>query len=426
MRTKLNLVLCFLVGAGATLAVIYWSEINCFIQGLTNKSEVVAPLYNIEEDEALNAVLATSNRADALRELIATTPEEQQRDMAYLITYMPEADREAMDIELLRENVEYANKARTEFSWAQEVPEDVYLTDVLPYHVVDEVRDSWRPELYELFAPVVEDCTTMYEAICAVNSNIPRLTGVDYNTRREKTNQSPRESMRQGMASCTGLAILLVDAYRAVGIPARFAGTASWHDNRGNHSWTEVWLDGQWRITEYYFPSQLDHLWFMPDASKATADDRKYAIYATRFGPADDWFPMVWADEEQELPVEELPRTIGAENVTERYQQLAYEQYTRHLEAGTHTFIRIAGYRNAESMEHSDDRVAMGVDIFYGTEQMGGGLTAGPLRDMNDLFSVLVAKNRSYELRYYNSVGELQTLNVDLGEEPITVNIFLE
>ena len=65
-------------------------------------------------------------------------------------------------------------------------------------------------------------------------------SGVEYNTLREKTNQSPAESMRQGMASCTGLSVLLVDALRAVGIPARFAGTAAWHDDRGNHSWTEV------------------------------------------------------------------------------------------------------------------------------------------------------------------------------------------
>ena len=58
--------------------------------------------------------------------------------------------------------------------------------------------------------------------------------------------------MRQGMASCTGLSILLVDALRSVGIPARFAGTASWHDDRGNHSWTEVRLDDGWHFTEFY------------------------------------------------------------------------------------------------------------------------------------------------------------------------------
>ncbi|MBO7315145.1 MAG: transglutaminase domain-containing protein [Alistipes sp.] len=373
----------------------------------------------------LDAAIASSERGEELKAALESMDKSQRKDMAYLIINMPDFDRNGIDLELLKENVEYANIAREQFAWAQQLHEEVYLCDVLPYAVVDEVRDSWRKELYGIFAPEVEGCATMYDAICAVNANIPRLTGVDYNTLREKTNQSPSESMRQGMASCTGLSILLVDAYRAVGIPARFVGTASWHDNRGNHSWTEVWLDGEWRVTEYYFPSQLDHLWFMPDASKAKADDRTYAIYATRFAGGNDWFPMVWADEDEDGPIEELPKWVGAENVTQHYIDLAYEQYTRHLEAGTHTFLRIAGYKEQGKTEQSGDRVAMGVDIFRGTEQMGGGLTAGELRDMNDFFSVLLPKNTEYELRYYNAAGELQTQKVELGEEPIKVDIFL-
>lgn len=375
--------------------------------------------------ESLESAIASSERGEELKAALESVDKSQRKDMAYLIINMPDFDRNGIDLELLKENVEYANIAREQFAWAQQLPEEVYLCDVLPYAVVDEVRDSWRKELYAIFAPEVEGCATMYDAVCAVNANIPRLTGVDYNTLREKTNQSPSESMRQGMASCTGLSILLVDAYRAVGIPARFVGTASWHDNRGNHSWTEVWLDGEWRVTEYYFPSQLDHLWFMPDASKAKADDRTYAIYATRFAGGDDWFPMVWANGEEGASVDELPQWVGAENVTQHYIDLAYEQYTRHLEAGTHTFLRIAGYKEQGKTEQSGDRVAMGVDIFRGTEQMGGGLTAGELRDMNDFFSVLLPKNTEYELRYYNAAGELQTQKVQLGEEPVKVDIFL-
>ena len=375
--------------------------------------------------ESLENAIASSERGDELKAALESVDKSQRKDMAYLIINMPDFDRNSIDLELLKENVEYANIAREQFAWAQQLPEEVYLCDVLPYAVVDEVRDSWRKELYAIFAPEVEGCATMYDAVCAVNANIPRLTGVDYNTLREKTNQSPSESMRQGMASCTGLSILLVDAYRAVGIPARFVGTASWHDNRGNHSWTEVWLDGEWRVTEYYFPSQLDHLWFMPDVSKAKADDRTYAIYATCFAGGDDWFPMVWANGEEGASVDELPQWVGAENVTQHYIDLAYEQYTRHLEAGTHTFLRIAGYKEQGKTEQSGDRVAMGVDIFRGTEQMGGGLTAGELRDMNDFFSVLLPKNTEYELRYYNAAGELQTQKVQLGEEPVKVDIFL-
>ena len=402
------------VAVAVALAITYWPQ------------KEAAESYNPDSDEALQAVIEASERGEELRKLVAETPAEEQRDMAYLIVNMPEHDREGMDLELLKENVAYANIARNKYAWAKELPEDVYLCDVLPYAVVDEVRDSWRKDMYEMFAPAVDTCETMYDAICAVNANIPALTGVHYNTKREKTNQSPSESIRQGMASCTGLSILLVDAYRAVGIPARFAGTASWHDNRGNHSWTEVWLDGEWRVTEYYFPSQLDHLWFMADAAKANGEDRNYAIYATRFAGGNDWFPMVWADEGEDAAVEDLPKWVGAENVTQHYIDLAYDQYTRHLEAGTHTFLRIAGYKEQGKTQHSDDRVAMGVDIFRGTEQMGGGLTAGELRDMNDFFSVLLPKNTEYELRYYNDVGELQTQAVALGEEEMLVSIYLK
>lgn len=374
----------------------------------------------------LDSVIASSERGDELKALLEATEQEQRKDMAFLIINMPEVDRNGIDLELLKENVEYANIAREKFPWAQQLPEEIYLSEVLPYAVVDEVRDSWRKELFEIFAPEVENCATLYDAISVVNINIPRLTGVEYNTLREKTNQSPRESMRQGMASCTGLAILLVDACRAVGIPARFVGTASWHDNRGNHSWTEVWLDGKWRVTEYYIPKKFDHMWFMADAAKASADDRAHAIYATRFAAADDWFPMVWAAEDESTPIEELPKWVGAENVTQRYIDLANKQYTDNLESGSHTLLRIVGYKEQGKSQHSADRVAIGVDIFRGAEQMGGGLTADRLHDMNDNFSILLPKNAEYELRYNNAAGELQTKRVSLGEKPITVDIFLK
>ena len=386
-------------------------------------STIVLKSTEPNHKENLDAIIAASSRPETLRQLLRETHRDYRDEMEFLIINMPSADRDTMPITLLQENVEYAHLVRNKYAWAKALPEELYLTDVLPYHVVDEVRDSWRKELFEMFSVIVDTCTTMEQAINAVNANIPQVTGVEYNTLREKTNQSPRESMRQGMASCTGLSILLVDALRSVGIPARFAGTASWHDNRGNHSWTEVWLDGQWRVTEYYIPSQLDHLWFMDDAAKANANDRNYAIYATRFGKAEDWFPMVWCGNDSTL-VEELPQTIGAENVTQHYINLAHQQRTSRIVSGTHTELRIVGYIRKGSTTQSADRIAMGVDVFYGTEQMGGGLTASPLHDMNDNFTLLLPKNAEYELRYYDATGNLCKQIITLGEEPLTVAIY--
>ena len=163
----------------------------------------------------------------------------------------------------------------------------------------------------------------------------------------------------------------------------------------------------------------------MNDAAKADPTNRHYAIYATRFGKADDWFPMVWCGDDS-TAIEDLPKTIGAENVTQHYIDMAHQQQDYRMKSGLHTELRIAGYAKREATTQSADRVAMGVDIFYGTEQMGGGLTAGPHRDMNDMFSLLLPQNATYELRYYDAAGELHTQPVTLGTEPMTINIYLE
>jgi transglutaminase-like putative cysteine protease len=40
-----------------------------------------------------------------------------------------------------------------------------------------------------------------------------------------------------GYGNCTGISIVLFNALRAAGIPARLAGTSAWNDNldNGNH-----------------------------------------------------------------------------------------------------------------------------------------------------------------------------------------------
>lgn len=303
--------------------------------------------------------------------------------MAYLIAWMPQGDRDTMRLDLLRENVTYALRARAEFPWAQALPDSVFLNDVLPYAVVDEVRDSWRRDFYERFAPRVKGCTDIRAALDTVNRILPSAVGVEYNTLREKTNQSPSESMRQGMASCTGLSILLVDALRSVGIPARFAGTASWHDDRGNHSWTEVRLDDGWHFTEFYQPSALDRAWFLADAGQAVPGERKYAIYAVSFRPTGDWFPMVWNEES---------RDIHAEDVSQSYRDVYAAYADQAAQAGTHTTVTFRMFRDKRHATESGDRIAANVDVFCGAEQMGGGRTAGPLQDMNDALKFLLEK----------------------------------
>ena len=370
-----------------------------------------------EYEQLLDGALTGCPRADSLRTLLRETPREERGAMAYLIAWMPQGDRDTMRLDLLRENVTYALRARAEFPWAQALPDSVFLNDVLPYAVVDEVRYSWRRDFYERFAPRVKGCTDIRAALDTVNRILPSAVGVEYNTLREKTNQSPSESMRQGMASCTGLSILLVDALRSVGIPARFAGTASWHDDRGNHSWTEVRLDDGWHFTEFYQPSALDRAWFLADAGQAVPGERKYAIYAVSFRPTGDWFPMVWNEES---------RDIHAEDVSQSYRDVYAAYADQAAQAGTHTTVTFRMFRDKRHATESGDRIAANVDVFCGAEQMGGGRTAGPLQDMNDALKFLLEKNRTYTFRYENARGELTEVKAKVGDEPITVTGYME
>ncbi len=377
----------------------------------------------------LDRSLGASPRQGEFMQLLERTPVEQRDEMAHLMAWMPQGDLDTMSLDLLEENVKWACRAREEFAWCAQLPEEIFLGEVLPYYVVDEVRDEWRETLYHLVRPTVEGATSLREAAERVNRAITDLTGVSYNTLREKTNQSPRESMRQGMASCTGLSILLVDALRAVGIPARFVGTASWHDNRGNHSWTEVWFDGQWWVTEYVFPGQFGDAWFMADAGKALKEERNYAIYATAFGEPKDWFPMVWALEE-EGPSPDwnvAPQHIAAVNVTDSYLRAASSAEQERVASGTHVWLMLEMWRDQVHSEHSGDRVAANVDLFTAEGvQVGGGRTADPLRDMNDRLKILVAKGGSYEVRYTDGREKSVVIPLRVADKDQIVKLYWE
>lgn len=355
---------------------------------------------------------AGDNR-EALENALKNTPSAQKEGMAFLISYMPERDLTTLSEAFLLTNVDLAYQARNRFAWAREIPDSVFLNDVLPYASMNETRDDWRVDFYKRFAPYVAEAKTLEEAIRAVNKNIRDEVQVDYNTRRKRPDQSPTESMAIHMASCSGLSILLTDALRAVGIPSRIAGTARWHDNRGNHTWCEVWLDGQWYFTEYY-PKELDRAWFLADAGKAVPGDRFYAVWATSFRPTGQSFPLVW-----DYAIDYVP----AIDVSQRYIDVYREVVAGQLADGNHVPLKVMMFRDEKHQQHSDDRVKVMVDIFCGEEQVGGGSTAGPTQDMNDVLEFLVEKNKEYTLKYFPG-GELKIRTVFVGEEPAEVRLF--
>ena len=366
----------------------------------------------------IDRTIATAgDNAKELKKALKEVPHNEREGMAFLISYMPERDARSLSADFLLENVQYAYKARAEFPWAKEVPDSVFLNDVVAYANLNENRENWRKDFYERFKKYVAPCKTMREAIDSVNKNVRDELLVDYNTKREKPDQAPYESMRQHMASCSGLSILLTDAFRAVGIPSRVAGTPAWHDDRGNHNWNEVWIDGQWRFTEYYPSDDLDQSWFLTDAGKAIKEDVRKAIYAASFKPTGSYFPLVWDDN---------IRYVHAENVTDRYTSLYRAQLSAVPDDGSHVALRVMVFKDKDHAEASGDRVATNLDVFKGEKQLYGGRSTGATQDMNDVLTFKVEKNQQYIIKYMNGKGELQMQTVDVGDETTTLKLYMQ
>jgi poly(3-hydroxybutyrate) depolymerase len=230
---------------------------------------------------------------------------------AFLVAGMPAPDLRTLTKDFLLENLRLAIRTRASFPWAKPVSDELFLDFVLPYAQLDEPRDPWRTKFHESCGEIVKDCKTATEAAQAINRTLFKQIGVKYSTKRKRANQSPKESIEQGLASCTGLSIILANACRSVGIPARVAGTAMWTNKNGNHTWVEIW-DGEWHFTGAAEPSPegLDHGWFKGDAGKAVVDHPTYAIWANRWSASENHFPLVWNPSDHSVP---------AVNVTDRY-----------------------------------------------------------------------------------------------------------
>ena len=238
---------------------------------------------------------AGANRAEIERAL-AEAPAEQRTSMEWLVAHMPAADLAKLDAAFLLAHVDGAYRAWKSAPWAAQVDEETFRDAILPYASVSEKRELWMPALREKCLPMVAAAKSPAEAAVILNTRIFPEWKVQYSTKRTRADQSPSESMESGLASCTGLSILLVNACRSVGVPARFVGVPMWTDESGNHSWAEVWDGQRWRYTGAAEPTgdRLDEGWFSGRAATQNRAKPEHAIYAVTWRDTGIDFPMVF------------------------------------------------------------------------------------------------------------------------------------
>jgi hypothetical protein len=327
-----------------------------------------------------------ANRIELLKAL-RQVPIGQREGIQFLVENMPLEDLQSIKAVFLLENLAMTYTVMQEVPWAKSIPLDIFLNDVLPYASVNESRDDWRKRLYEICQPLIKHCKTPAEAAMALNQQIFKLLKVKYSTKRRVPNQGPFETMATGVATCTGLSILLVDACRAIGVPARIVGTPLWSNNSGNHTWVEIW-DGSWLFTgaAEQNPNGFNRGWFVDNASKAIKDNQRHAIYATSFKKTNLNFPLSWAKDVDH---------VSAINVTDSYTQNAKPVKISGLSLMVDVYDKPLGERVSAKVIIAD---AANKNVTF------TGISKGDTADMNDHLFFQLPKQKTYvlEVEYKN------------------------
>lgn len=209
---------------------------------------------------------------------------------------------------LVPASVDHALQVRKNFSWAAQVPEDVWMDYVVPYANVNEARSNWRPLLFDALS-LSDDQKSLSEVAVLVNERVWSALRPEKPI-YFKSSQTPlifdtMSAIAFGFASCTGLSILYVDALRSVGVPARLVGTPAWHGKAadGNHNWVEIWLGpkaglkgGDWTFIEGSPAGPGEKLlepcdkWFC----NPSHFDGHTETYAAKFKKGGLHYPMSW------------------------------------------------------------------------------------------------------------------------------------
>lgn len=388
-------------------------------------------------DEAL---ARAGDHADELREALEKTPHDQKEGMAFIISYMPERDLTTLSADFLLENHHYAYRAREEFSWCKALPDSVFLNEVLPYANTSEDRDPWRKDFYERFAPMVRDSETIVDAIFTINKPIHTEVKVEYDTRRSRVDASPKQSMEEHMATCTGLSIILTDAFRSVGIPSRLAGTGMWTNMKGNHTWSEVWIDGEWYFTEYY-PDTLNQSWFVADAGKADPENEVHWIYAVSYKPTGLYYgagmqtlhlvhildeakiPDQWKERVKRMKENgmEIPMPyVWGHNVTDRYLEVYRQSVESQQLAEDECMAHLVIYKDADS-QNSQGRTSVLVEIYSADQRIDFGYSPSHRDDNNNFLKFRLKKNSAYLLKLSDSDGidYLREIQIETGGDEV-------
>lgn len=202
---------------------------------------------------------------------------DERQALEFLYAYMPLSDLSDYDGDFFLNQVQSSLKARSEMPWGMTVPEDIFLSFVLPPRVNNENLDMFRVIMYDELKRRVQGMT-LHDAILEVNHWCHEK--VTYRGSDERTS-SPLASLKTSFGRCGEESTFTVTALRTLGIPTRQVYTPRWAHSDDNHAWVEVWIDGKWYFLGACEPDpELNMGWFAEPARRAMlVHTRAYGKY---------------------------------------------------------------------------------------------------------------------------------------------------
>ena len=283
------------------------------------RSQVDGVLAGIKESLAdrLRMVIGIAgvNGAELVR-AIGEVPPDHRGSMHHLVSNLPPRDARELPASFLLEQVRLAHESFAGSPWRAGVPEEVFLDAVLPHAHIDERRDDWRGAFTDRFRDLAWSVDTQEEAVRLLNREVFKAHGIEFDSNKRLTNeQSPYQTIIQKCASCTGMSIMLANACRAAGIPARLAGIPEWPTG-DNHTWIEVFdpVDGRWHWIEAFGSGAYDEGWWVEKVrgiAQEDHEDPRFRIWAagwTRTDDPADRMPLWWLTPEDD-PIPGVDRT---------------------------------------------------------------------------------------------------------------------
>ena len=221
--------------------------------------------------------LAGENAGEIRKFLYRYAPGTEMREAAeFLAAHLPLSDAAGMSADELSEHVDYAFLARQSMPWGKEAPFDVFLRFVLPHRMSQEPAQPFRAAFYKELAPRLRNVKNLRRAVRIVNNWVFEQAAFEPSSAHD---QGPLTTIARGKGRCEEMGILLVDALRAAGIPARPCTVPLWRHTEGNHLWVEVYDSGRWHfLGAGEIESDYGLAWFEP-ALHTTG-----LLYSTAYG----------------------------------------------------------------------------------------------------------------------------------------------